>query len=118
MRGTYARLSVLAAGTLAAIALTGPPAAHATDADADAQFLAVVAELGLRFATPDEAVEAGNNVCDIVAEGSSNNITPLEIRASIVNSLLGEGVNEEQAMALMVGAVGAYCPTYNGVVTG
>ena len=116
MRGTYARLSILAAGALAAIAMTGPPAAHATDGDA--QFLAVVAELGLGFATPDEAVEAGNNVCDIVAEGSANNISPLEIRASIVNSLLGEGVNEEQAMALMVGAVGAYCPAYNGVVTG
>jgi Protein of unknown function (DUF732) len=107
MRATYARLSILAAGVAGAVAMAGPPAAFATDADA--QFLAVVTELGLEFATPDEAVEAGNNVCDIVAEGSSN---------SIVASLLGEGVNEDQATRLMVGAVGAYCPMYNGVVSG
>jgi hypothetical protein len=116
MRGKYARLSILAAGALTAVAVTGAPAAVATDADA--QFLAVVAELGLTFATADEAVEAGNNVCDIVAEGSANNISPVEIRASIVNSLLGQGVNDEQAVRLMVGAVGAYCPVYNAVVAG
>jgi hypothetical protein len=116
MRGTYARLSILAAGVLAAVAVSGAPAAHATDADA--QFLAAVAELGLTFDTPDDAVQAGNNVCDIVAEGSANNIAPVEIRSSIVTSLLGEGVNEQQAVSLMVAAVGAYCPTYNGVVTG
>jgi Protein of unknown function (DUF732) len=116
MRATYARLSILAAGVAGAVAMAGPPAAFATDADA--QFLAVVTELGLEFATPDEAVEAGNNVCDIVAEGSSNNVDPAEIRRSIVASLLGEGVNEDQATRLMVGAVGAYCPMYNGVVSG
>lgn len=116
MRATFARLSILAAGAAAAVALASPPTASATDADA--QFLAVVAGLGLEFATHDEAVEAGNNVCDIVAEGSSNNVDPAEIRRSIVTSLLGEGVTEDQATRLMVGAVSAYCPIYNGVVAG
>ncbi|PRC44425.1 DUF732 domain-containing protein [Mycobacterium sp. ITM-2017-0098] len=116
MRATSARLSILAVGVGAAIAMTSPPAAFATDADA--QFLAVVTELGLEFATPDEAVEAGNNVCDIVAEGSSNNVDPAEIRRDIVDSLLGEGVTAHQATRLMVGAVNAYCPIYNGVVAG
>lgn len=116
MRATYARLSILATGVVAALAMTGPPAAYATDADA--QFLAVVAELGLEFATPDEAVEAGNNVCDIVSEGSANHVSPAEIRGSIVDSLLGEGVNQDQATRLMVGAVSAYCPIYTGIVAG
>lgn len=116
MRATYARLAILATGVAAALATAGLPTASATDADA--QFLAVVAELGLEFGTPDEAVEAGNNVCDIVAEGSSNNVDPAEIRRSIVSSLLGEGVTEDQATRLMVGAVSAYCPIYNGVVAG
>ena len=53
MRATSARLSILAVGVVAAIAMTSPPAAFATDADA--HFLAVVTELGLEFATPDEA---------------------------------------------------------------
>ncbi|VEG57421.1 Protein of uncharacterised function (DUF732) [Mycolicibacterium aurum] len=116
MRATRTRLSVLAGGVLAAVAVVATPAAHATEADT--QFLAVVTELGLTFATPDEAVEAGNNVCDIVAEGSSNSVSPAAIRADIINSLLGEGVNEDQATRLMVGAVNAYCPIYNGVVAG
>lgn len=116
MRATYARLTILAAGAVAATAMTATPIAQATDADA--QFLSVVAELGLQFDTTDDAVEAGNNVCDIVAEGSTNNVSPAEIRGSIIKSLLGEGVNEDQAFRLMVGAVSAYCPMYNGVVTG
>jgi hypothetical protein len=116
MRATYTRLTFLAAGAAAAAVLAATPLAHSTDADS--QFLAVVADLGLQFATPAEAVEAGNNVCDIVAEGSANNVAPGEIRAGIVTSLLGEGVTETQATQLMIGAVGAYCPMYNGVVAG
>lgn len=70
----------------------------------------MVAELGLQFDATEDAVEAGNTVCDIVAEGSTNNVSPAEIRGSIMTSLLGEGVNEDQAVRLMVGAVSAYCP--------
>lgn len=116
MRAICARLTFLAAGAAAAAALAATPLAHSTDADS--QFLAVVADLGLQFATPDEAVAAGNNVCDVVAEGSANNVAPAEIRADIVTSLLGEGVTENQATHLMIGAVGAYCPMYNGIVAG
>ncbi|MDG4665981.1 DUF732 domain-containing protein [Mycobacterium sp. 236(2023)] len=114
MRVHIARSTILAAGAAAALVLA--PAAQATDADA--QFLAVVTELGLQFDTPEDAVEAGNNVCDIVAEGAANNADPARIRGDIMNSLLGEGVNHDQATRLMVGAVGAYCPVYNGIVTG
>ena len=109
------RLTAVAAGTVASVAaLMGSPIAYATEADD--QFLAVVANLGLGFATPDEAVEAGNNVCDIVAEGSANNVSPAEIRGSIIASLLSEGVDDAMAAQLMWGAVNAYCPQYNTVV--
>ncbi|MGQ9407255.1 DUF732 domain-containing protein [Mycolicibacterium gilvum] len=116
MRAHHFRSSIVAAGIAAAAMSVAVPAAHATDADA--QFLAVVAELGLRFDTPQEATEAGDNVCDIVAEGTANGFDPARIRAAIVDSLLTDGVNQDQAVRLMVAAVGAYCPTYNGVVAG
>lgn len=102
------------ASTALAIALMGSSIANATEADD--QFLAVVANLGIEFATPDEAVAAGNNVCDIVAEGTANNVSPPEIRASIINSLLDEGLDNAAAANLMWGAVDAYCPQYNAVV--
>jgi len=114
----HARLTIIAAGAAASAATTtllmGSPIAHATEADD--QFLSVVTNLGLEFATPDEAVEAGNNVCDIVAEGSANNISPSEIRSSISESLRGQGVGDPSAAQLMRGAVNAYCPQYNAVV--
>ena len=113
-----ARLTIIAAGAAAAVAMTtlsmGSPVAHATEADD--QFLSVVTDLGFEFATPDEAVEAGNNVCDIVAEGNANNISPSEIRSSISASLLEQGVDETSAAQLMRGAVDAYCPQYYAVV--
>lgn len=115
MHSRRTRLAVVAAGTVASVAvLMGSPIANATDADD--QFLAVVANLGLEFATPDDAVEAGNNVCDIVSEGSANDISPAEIRSSIIESLLSEGVDNAMAAQLMWGAVNAYCPQYHAVV--
>lgn len=116
MRAHIVRPTILAVGAAAAAAIAAAPLAQATDADA--QFLAVVTELGLEFGSPAEATEAGNNVCDIVAEGAANNVDPARIRADIAASLLGEGVNHDQATRLMVAAVGAYCPVYNGVVAG
>lgn len=116
MRAHIARPTILAVGAAAVAVLATAPLAQGTDADA--QFLAVVSELGLEFGSPDEATEAGNNVCDVVAEGTANNVEPARIRADIINSLLGEGVDHEQASRLMVAAVGAYCPVYNGVLTG
>lgn len=107
---------LLATGCAAVALVAAAPLAHATDADA--AFLAVVAELGLDFQTPDEAIEAGNNVCDVVSEGSANHVDPARIRNDIVTSLLDEGVNGDQATRLMVGAVNAYCPVYNAVVAG
>lgn len=116
MRVHHFRSTIVAAAIAAAAMTAAAPVALATDADA--QFLAVVAELGLRFDTPQDATDAGDNVCDIVAEGAANNIDPARIRTAIVDSLLTEGVNHDQAVRLMVAAVGAYCPTYNGVVAG
>lgn len=116
MRAHIARPTILAVGAAAAAAIATAPLTQATEADA--QFLAVVTELGLEFGSPEEATEAGNNVCDIVAEGAANNVDPARIRGDIVTSLLGEGVNHDQATRLMVAAVGAYCPVYNGVVAG
>ncbi len=114
MFGRYVSLTVAAFSATATALTLGSPVAHATEADA--QFLAVVESLGLQFATPDEAVEAGNNVCDIVAEGSANNINPAEIRTSLVASLLGEGLDVPSATRLMQGAVGAYCPDFQAIV--
>lgn len=116
MRARYPRLLISVAGAAAVAAAITAPAAHATDADI--QFLTLVDDLGIEFATADEAVAAGNNVCDIVAEGSANNIAPAEIRGSVLRSLAGEGLDEDRATQLMLGAVNAYCPVYNGVVAG
>ncbi|PQD99296.1 DUF732 domain-containing protein [Mycobacterium sp. EPG1] len=113
MRAHNIGLSLVSAG---AVALALAPVGNATDADA--AFLAAVAHLGLQFGTAEEAVEAGNNVCDVVAEGSANNVDPARIRADIIANLLGEGVDEYQATHLMTAAVSAYCPTYDHVVTG
>ncbi|CAN3130432.1 hypothetical protein ACNUDN_21105 [Mycobacterium sp. smrl_JER01] len=44
--------------------------------------------------------------------------TPAEIRGSVLRSLAGEGLDEYRATQLMLGAVNAYCPVYNGVVAG
>lgn len=112
-----ARLTIIASVAASAAMTTlfmGSSSAHATEADD--QFLSVLADLGLQFATPDEAIEAGNNICDIVAEGSANNISQPEIRSSIIESLHGEGIDAPKATQLMWGAVNAYCPQYNAVV--
>lgn len=118
MHSRNARLRVFAAGAIASAALStsllGSAIAHATEADD--QFHSVVAGLGLEFETPEQAVEAGNNVCDIVAEGSVNNIDPVTIRGNIIAALLDEGVDTATATQLMRGAVNAYCPEYNAVV--
>ena len=118
MNTRHAGLKIIAAGVTASAAMATlflvSPIAHATEADD--QFLSVITNLGLEFATPDEAIEAGNNVCDIVAEGSANNISPPEIRTSIIESLPGEGLEDPTAAQLMWGAVNAYCPQYNAVV--
>lgn len=116
MRAHIARPTILAAGAAAAGVLALAPLAHATDADS--QFLAVVSELGLEFGSPEEATAAGNNVCDVVAEGTANNVDPARIRSDIVDSLLGEGVTGDQAARLMAAAIGAYCPVYNSVLAG
>lgn len=115
MRSRHIRLSAIAAGALVfAAVVVDSPSAHATPADD--QFLTVIANLGLEFATSDDAIEAGNNVCDIVAEGSANNVDPVQIRSDVINSMLGEGLTEASAAQLMWGAVDAYCPQYNPVV--
>ncbi|OAN40284.1 DUF732 domain-containing protein [Mycolicibacterium iranicum] len=114
MRAHIARLTIFAVSTASVLAIAPP--AHATEADS--QFLAVVTELGLVFGSQEEATAAGNNVCDVVAEGTANNVDPARIRRDIIDSLLGEGVTGEQATRLMVAAIGAYCPVYDGVLTG
>lgn len=116
MYSRHVHLTGIAAAVSAAAAtlLVGATTANATESDD--QFLSVVAELGLGFATPDEAIEAGNNICDIVAEGTANNIAPPEIRSSIIESLRGEGLDGPRATQLMWGAVNAYCPQYDAAV--
>ena len=109
----HARLVRPAIAAAAAALVVGAPLAHA--AEGDAQFLASLADLGIVFATPEDAVAAGNNVCDIVAEGSANGVAPTEIRSAIVNAMLGEGLTEAEAGRLMIGAVAAYCPVYTAV---
>lgn len=110
MHARFARLAVMAA---AGALMIGAPVAHA--AEGDEQFLAALADLGIVFESPEEAVAAGNNVCDIVAEGSANAVTPVEIRSAIVNSMVGEGLSEAEAGQVMISAVAAYCPQYTTV---
>ena len=68
MHARFARLSSAAAAIAVTTVVFGSPVAQA--ADGDAEFLATLAGLGIEFATPDEAVAAGNNICDIVSEGN------------------------------------------------
>lgn len=115
MHRRHAQLMCVTAVSAAMTTLfLGSPIAHATEADE--QFLAVVASLGLEFGTLDEAVAAGNNICDIVAEGSANSVSPETIRGRIVASLEGEDLDGPRAAQLMRGAVNAYCPQYDAVV--
>ena len=107
-------MGIAAASTAIATLFMGTPIAHATEADD--QFLSVIASLGLEFGTVDEAIAAGNNICDIVAEGSANNISQPEIRSKIIESLEGEGLDSSTATHLMWGAVNAYCPQYDAVI--
>lgn len=107
-------INIAAASAATTTLFLGSPIANATEEDD--QFLAVVASLGLAFGTLDEAVEAGNNICDIVAEGSVNSVSTAEIRSRIVESLESEGLDGSHATQLMQGAVRAYCPEYNSVV--
>lgn len=113
MHARFVCLSTVAAAAAAALTV-GSPVAHA--AEGDAQFLAALTDLGIVFATPDEAIAAGNNVCDIVAEGSANSVAPTEIRSAIVNSMVGEGLTGADATQLMISAVAAYCPEYDAVL--
>ncbi|MGB0876251.1 MAG: DUF732 domain-containing protein [Mycobacterium sp.] len=115
MYSRYVRSRIVAAVASAAMAtmFLGSPIAHATEADD--QFHSVLTTLGLDFDTPEEATAAGNNICDIVAEGSANSISPAEIRSSIIESLRGDGLAGSTAAQLMQGAVNAYCPQYNAV---
>ncbi|MCH9640315.1 MAG: DUF732 domain-containing protein [Actinomycetia bacterium] len=118
MCSRYVSTRIVAAAASAAMAtmFLGSPIAHATEADD--QFHSVLTTLGLDFDTPEQATAAGNNICDIVAEGSANNISPPEIRSSIIESLRGDGLAGSTAAQLMQGAVNAYCPEYDAVVAG
>lgn len=113
MHAYVVRLSSLTAAAVGALALSSP-AAYA--GEGDAQFLSTLADLGIVFATSEEAIAAGNNVCDIVAEGSANNVAPVEIQSAIVNSMTDEGLSAAEGAQLMSGAVAAYCPQYGAVV--
>ncbi|MCH9668446.1 MAG: DUF732 domain-containing protein [Actinomycetia bacterium] len=106
-------IGAVSAATTAMLILS--PNAHATEADD--QFLSVVASLGLEFGTVDQAIAAGNNICDITAEGSANGLGVSVIQSSIIESLQGEGLDPARARQLMRGAVDAYCPQYNAVVS-
>ncbi len=105
-------IAAISAATTAALIVS--PMAHANEADD--QFLSVVASLGLEFDTADDAVAAGNNICDIAAEGSANNVGAATIQSKVIESLQGEGLDPTRARQLMQGAVDAYCPQYDAVV--
>ena len=114
MHARFVRLSSAAAAVAATTFVFGSPVAHA--AEGDAEFLSTLAGLGIEFATPDEAVAAGNNICDIVSEGNANGIAPTEIRSVVVNSMVGESLTSAEATQVMLSAVSAYCPEFATVV--
>ncbi|MDY6995958.1 MAG: DUF732 domain-containing protein [Actinomycetota bacterium] len=116
MHARYVRLSSSIAAAGAAALVLGSPAAHA--GEGDAQFLSTLADLGIVFATDDEAIAAGNNVCDIVAEGSANNLPATEIRSAIITAMVGEGLTDVAGTQVMDSAVATYCPEYGAVVNG
>ena len=107
MHARFARLSSATAAIAVTTVVFGSPVAQAADGDAG---------LGIEFATPDEAVAAGNNICDIVSEGNANGIAPTEIRSVVVNSMVGESLTSAEATQVMLSAVSAYCPEFTAVV--
>ncbi|MGE2737759.1 DUF732 domain-containing protein [Mycolicibacterium vaccae] len=114
MRARHLVSSLIAAATASVPAVLGMQSASATDTDTE--FLGLLNKLGVTFASEEQAVEAGNNICDIVAEGAANNIDPARIQADLVQSLQGEGLDATRAAVLMRGAVAAYCPIYRASV--
>lgn len=116
MHARFARMPSAAAAIAALTFTFGSPVAQA--AEGDAEFLSTLAGLGIEFATPDEAVAAGNNICDIVSEGNANGIAPTEIRSVVVNSMVGESLTSVEATQVMLSAVSAYCPELTAAVGG
>ena len=114
MHAGFARFSSATAAAAAALLAFGLPVAHA--AEGDAEFLATLAGLGIEFATTAEAVAAGNNICDIVAEGNANGVAPANIRSVVVDSMVGESLSSAEATQVMLSAVAAYCPEYTAVI--
>ncbi|BBX15147.1 DUF732 domain-containing protein [Mycolicibacterium duvalii] len=116
MRARHAVSSIIVAATASVPVLLGMHTAHATDPDTE--FVALLSTLGVNFASEEQAVEMGNNICGIVAEGAANGVDPARVQLDLVQSLQGDGLDAAQAAALMQGAVRAYCPGYQAVVGG
>ncbi|MGE2833918.1 DUF732 domain-containing protein [Mycobacterium sp. SMC-4] len=116
MRARHVVSSIIAAAAVGVPAVVGMHSAGAIDSDAE--FLALLQKLGVTFASEEQAVEAGNNICDIVAEGAANHVDPVRIQTDLMQSLQAEGLGPAAAAGLMRGAVSAYCPMYQAVVGG
>ena len=114
MRVRHLVSSLFVAATASALAVGG--ASNAVATETDAAFLALLEQLGVNFGSEEQAVEAGNGICGIVAEGAANSVDPARIRSDLVQSLQGEGLDANGATALVRGAVAAYCPMYRSVV--
>lgn len=114
MRVRHLVSSLVLAATASTLAVGGASSAVATETDV--AFLALLEQLGVSFGSEEQAIEAGNGICGIVAEGAANGVDPARIRSDLVQSLRGEGLDANGAAALMRGAVTAYCPMYRSVV--
>lgn len=104
-RTTVIRLAACAAAGAIAAGIFVPPA-HA-DPVADSVYLSGLDDAGVRYSSERDAIRTGHTVCDSIAAQPSAATVLTMYRTAI-----GNGFTDDQAAAIVGGAMGAYCHEY------
>ena len=111
----YARRFTRAAmaAAIAVLALGVSTTAVAAATPEDDQFLDIVEQLDIPVDEPETMIDVGRQICTAVEAGK---IEPASTVRGIISRLRAEGLDKGQAVHLVWGAVGVYCPQYNSLV--
>jgi hypothetical protein len=99
---TLNNLKKLVVGALAVFAMTVPAFAHADSQDDS--FLAAVAARGFNIPR-DQLIGYGHSMCDVIG-------TPMALGPQL-NLMATQGLSAQQAFAVTMDGVRAYCPDKN-----
>lgn len=91
---------------LAAVGFAGTAAASSVQT-ADQAFLGQMQSLGITFASTQDAVRAGHQVCTDLAAGQ----TPIAVTVQIFRHT---NLTPPQAASVVLAATTAYCPQFSG----